>query len=119
MSENKAVLAALARDLSAARRVDIGAYFTADFRLHDPNAGAWPVGHEGARKMVDGILAFAPDLHLKALDMVEEADQVAVRWRLTGTRDGAPSTASIVAIYRFEGGRIAEDWGIAARAGWP
>jgi hypothetical protein len=26
---------------------------------------------------------------------------------------------SVVAIYRFEGERIAEDWEIAAKADWP
>jgi hypothetical protein len=26
---------------------------------------------------------------------------------------------SAVAIYRFDGNRIAEDWGIAAKAEWP
>jgi hypothetical protein len=30
-----------------------------------------------------------------------------------------PAYLSAVAIYRFEGDRIAEDWGIAAKAAWP
>jgi len=41
------------------------------------------------------------------------------RWQLTAIFDGRPFEQSIMAIYRFEEGRIAEDWGISARALWP
>jgi hypothetical protein len=30
-----------------------------------------------------------------------------------------PVHLAVVAIYRFDGDRIAEDWGIAAKAEWP
>jgi hypothetical protein len=33
--------------------------------------------------------------------------------------DGKPSELSFMAIYRFEKGRIAEDWGFAIPALWP
>jgi len=36
-----------------------------------------------------------------------------------GKKDGKPVYLSVVAIYRFDGDRIAEDWGIAAKAEWP
>jgi ketosteroid isomerase-like protein len=51
--------------------------------------------------------------------MIEEGDRVAVRWQLTATYEGGPFEQSIMAIYRFENGRIAEDWGISIRALWP
>jgi len=50
--------------------------------------------------------------------MIEEGDRVAVRWQLTATYEGRPFEQSIMAIYRFENGRIAEDWGISIRALW-
>jgi ketosteroid isomerase-like protein len=56
---------------------------------------------------------------LEILDMIEEGDRVAVRWQLTATYDGRPFEQSIMAIYRFEKGRIAEDWGISIRTLWP
>jgi ketosteroid isomerase-like protein len=40
----------------------------------------------------------------------------AVRWQLTATYEGRPFEQSIMAIYRFENGRIAEDWGISNQA---
>jgi predicted ester cyclase len=60
-----------------------------------------------------------PSARINALDMVEEGDKVAVRWLFSGKKDGRPVHLSAVAIYRFEGERIAEDWGIAAKAEWP
>jgi ketosteroid isomerase-like protein len=52
--------------------------------------------------------------------MIEEGDRVAVRWQLTATYDdGKPYERSIMSIYRFENGRIAEDWGISIPTLWP
>jgi hypothetical protein len=42
-----------------------------------------------------------------------------VRWQLTATYEGKPFQSSITAIYRFEEGRIAEDWGVTVWAPWP
>jgi len=51
--------------------------------------------------------------------MVEEGDRVAVRWRLSATRDGELFVYAMMAMYRFENGRIAEDWGVPIRGDWP
>jgi hypothetical protein len=57
---------------------------------------------------------------VEILDMIEESDRVALRLQLSGTYDdGKPYERSIVAFYRFDNGRIAEDWGIAVPALWP
>ena len=57
---------------------------------------------------------------MEILDIIEEGDRVAVRWQLTATyNDGKPYERSIMAIYRFENGRIAEDWGVASPTLWP
>jgi predicted ester cyclase len=119
MSKQKDVLLELAREISAGRTVDVEDYFTANFVLHDPNVGARLTGYEGARTMMKGVMAFAPDLKMEIVDMMEESDRVCVRWSVSGTKDGKPAAAALIAIYRFEGGRIAEDWGTGVRAAWP
>ena len=119
MSKQKDVLLRLAHDVSTSRVVDIERAFTADFVLHDPSVGAQWRGHDGARRMMEGVLSFAPDLRMDAVDMIEEGDRVAVRWSVHGTRDGETLVASLVAIYRFVDGRIAEDWGVSVRKAWP
>jgi predicted ester cyclase len=60
-----------------------------------------------------------PLIRLEILDMIEEGDRIAVRLQLTATYDSRPFEQSIMAIYRFEKGRIAGDWGISTRAIWP
>jgi predicted SnoaL-like aldol condensation-catalyzing enzyme len=118
VSPQKAVLHDLAARISASDTAGLEVLFTADFRLHDPSAPDWPTGAEGARRMISAFAAMG-DLKLSVLDAVEEGDRVAVRWRAAWTDAGETREASLIAIYRFENGRIAEDWGVSARAPWP
>jgi ketosteroid isomerase-like protein len=97
----------------------IADWFTENFRLHEPGAPTLSLGHEGASQMRARVRTLTPPVNLQILDMIEESDRVAVRWQLTATYDGKPFVQSIITIYRFENGRIAEDWGVSFRAPWP
>jgi ketosteroid isomerase-like protein len=104
----------------------ISDWFTEDFRLHEPGKPALPVGHEGARQMMEAgrqnrmRAGVQMPAKVEILDMIEEGNRVAVRWQVTATaHNGNPYEGSCVAIYRFENGSIAEDWGIIAPALWP
>jgi hypothetical protein len=108
----------IARRISAGAFEGLEQFFSTDFRLHDPNAPDWPQGGEGARLMLRKFAELGDDVRLTILDMVEHDDEVAVRWSVAWTQGGARREAAIIAIYRFESGLIAEDWGIAARAPW-
>jgi ketosteroid isomerase-like protein len=118
-SQQTDLLREIAAAINAGAAYRIADWFTEDFRLHEPAAAALPVGHAGAEQMLARLKSLAPPVSFEALDMVEEADRVAVRWQLTATHDGKPFERSIIAIYRFEKGRIAEDWGVAIGALWP
>ena len=124
MSQQKDLLREIAAATSSGAPDRIIDWFTEDFRLHEPGKPALPVGHEGARQMREGgrqtRAGLKTPIKVEILDMIEEGDRVAVRWQLTATcDDGKPYERSIMAIYRFEQGRIAEDWGIASPALWP
>jgi ketosteroid isomerase-like protein len=118
MSVQKEVLQTIAARLSGGDTAGLEDHFTDDFQLHDPATPHWPRGKDGARLMVEKFVAL-DKLRLEALDMVEENDCVAVRWRVTWVDEGETRRAAIIAIYRFEGERIAEDWGVATRSPWP
>jgi predicted SnoaL-like aldol condensation-catalyzing enzyme len=118
MSHQKQVLREIAAASNSGGPDRISDWFTEDFRLHEPGAPTLPAGHDGASQMRTRFRTLAPPIKAEILDMIEEGDRVAVRWQLTATHDGAPFEQSIVAIYRFENGRIAEDWGISVRALW-
>lgn len=129
MSQQKGLLREIAAAINSDAPDRISDWFTEDFRLHEPGEPALPVGHEGARQMREKgrqrraelrLAGLTTPLKLEILDMIEESDRVAVRWQVTATaHNGDPYQGSCVAIYRFENGRIAEDWGIVAPALWP
>jgi ketosteroid isomerase-like protein len=119
MSQQQDLLREIAAASNSGAPDRISDWFTKDFRLHEPGALALPVGHPGASQMRARFRALVPPINLEILDMVEEGDRVAVRWQLTATHDGKPFEQAIMAIYRFEGGRIAEDWGISIPKLWP
>ena len=124
MSQQKDLLREIAAATSSDTPDRISDWFTEDFRLHEPGKPALPVGHEGARQMREGgrqmRAGLKTPINVEILDMIEEGDRVAVRWQVTATaHNGNPYEGSCVAIYRFENGRIAEDWGIVAPALWP
>jgi ketosteroid isomerase-like protein len=124
MSQQKNLLREIAAAMSSGAPYRISDWFTEDFRLHEPGKPALPAGHEGARQMMEAgrqkrmRAGVQTPAKVEILDMIEQGDRVAVRWQVTPHNDN-PYEGSCVAIYRFENGRIAEDWGIVAPALWP
>jgi len=118
MPQQKELLREIARVINDNEPYRIDEWFTEDFKLVEPTKPNWPRGHEGASKLLDLFRTLTPPLKFVALDMVEEADRVAVRWQLAATHQGKPLHLASMAIYRFEEGRIAEDWGIPIRGEW-
>lgn len=119
MSRHRDFFHEVAETISANRPYPIADWFTEDFRLHDPQLPNWPVGHEGAQAMMNLFRALGEPIQVEVMDMIEDGDRVAVRWRLAATHDGEPLHSAIMSMYRFEGGRIAEDWGVSFRGEWP
>src|SRR6266581_1880099 len=118
MSQQKDLLQEIAAAINSDAPDRISDWFAEDFQLHEPGAPPRPTGHEGASQMRARLRSLTSPINLEILDMIEEGDRVAVRWQLTATHEGRPFEQSIMAIYRFEKGRIAEDWGISIRALW-
>ena len=53
MSRQRELLHEIAAAMSAGAPDRIGDWFTEDFRLHEPGKPPFPVGHEGARQMME------------------------------------------------------------------
>ena len=94
------------------------------FELLDTNF-VWHGGSQtvhgplGMKQMITGFLAGLPDLHLNIDDIMDQGDKVAMRWTAKATHTGdlmgtAPTNKSVmftgVAMGRFSGGRLAEEW---------
>lgn len=84
---------------------------TADFYDHD-GPGGKPAGVDGELKLMHGMYARMPDLHVTIEDMIAEGDKVMCRnvWRWTdpGTRKRMHFRGFV--LWRFEGDKIAERW---------
>lgn len=90
--------------------------YTEDFVGH---GGAATFTHADGVKEAKGWRSAFPDLNVNVDLMVAERDFVAVRWTArgtnTGTGNGIPATGKKVevsgtTIFRFEDGKIAEEW---------
>jgi predicted ester cyclase len=121
--ENKAIFLHFINELSKGNNAIVDEICAPDFAFHSPNFPGWPRGLEGARQLaVSGRSLFSPDAQTTIDDVFAADDKVVLRMTLRGTYIGEPKHAfpqpgerfamGIVAIYRFVGGKIVDDWGI-------
>ena len=92
---------------------------TDDVVMHHPSAPEPIRGRDQVQGFLAQFRAGMPDLRLTVEDVAEGDDAVAVRWTARGTHDadlfGIPPTGNElhirgISFFRFEDGRIAEDW---------
>lgn len=123
MSEdNKRVVRAIEEAWDAGKFDELPQYFASNFHSHAGLPGM-PQDLE-TRKMIHGMAMSAfPDRKVEIQDMVAEGDKVVVRCRTTGTNtggfpaygadaNGAKIDFEWISIYRIEGGKAVEHWGV-------
>lgn len=102
-------------------------HLTPDFVDHDPTIPGHAGDRESMRDAAIMMRAAFPDWHSTVLDLIAEGDKVVERFVASGTHlgplgDVPPSgqTASLAGInvFRVEGGRIAERWGVLDQQGF-
>lgn len=62
-----------------------------DLVAHDaegPHGGQFPGGPEGWKNEIELVRSGLPDLQVEVIEMVEEGNAIAVRWRSRGTHTG-------------------------------
>ena len=78
-------------------------------------------GAQALKQVWATLLRAYPDLHITVEDLIAEGDKLVCRNVVTGTHRGeylglAPTGRSVtyneIFIFRFQGGRIAETWGV-------
>jgi steroid delta-isomerase-like uncharacterized protein len=94
--------------------------YSPDFVCHFVVGPEWK-GVEGIKREVASHRAAFPDWNEQVDDIIAERDEVVIRFTSTGTQSGefqgiAPTgrkvTIQEVAIFRLEGGKIVEQWGM-------
>ncbi len=92
---------------------------SASFRSHTSVLD--PPNIDGLKSLVRNLHTGFPNLKVTIEDILEERDRVCVRLKVSGTQRGeymgmAPSGKSmsidVLRIFRIQGGKIVEDWGV-------
>ena len=89
---------------------------TEDFYDHD-GPGEEPTDASGDEKMMRGMYAAMPDLHLTIEDLIAEGDKVVCKnhWRWTDPSSSKKMGFHGFVLWRFEGDRIAERWATVSK----
>ena len=101
-----------ARELLAPLAAEANKIIVRDWFEH-----VWNGGHEDAAAEFGAgagarLRALLPDLRVTVDDLIAEADKVAARITIRGTRNGAGVEFHGVVFVRMEGGRIVETWDV-------
>lgn len=86
---------------------------------HDPGDPFAAEGPEDVKRLVTGLRALMPDLHITIEDVIAERDKVVSRYTATGTVTGEfmgraftgkQTRATAIQIFRIVDGKIVESW---------
>jgi ketosteroid isomerase-like protein len=89
---------------------DIDNLLSADFIRHEPEMGGGATGKKEYKQTVNRYRSSLSDFHTEVIDMIEQGDKLAFRFKTSGRRGNAPFIFEGVNILRFEGGKIVENW---------
>jgi ketosteroid isomerase-like protein len=89
---------------------DLDTLLSPDFIRHEPEMGGGTTGRKEYKQTVNRYRIGLSDFHTEAIDMIEQGDKLAFRFKTTGKRGNAPFVFEGVNILRIEGGRVVEDW---------
>ena len=94
--------------------------FTTDFMEHDPRMPEFEPGPAGVRNLVHQIREEYTNIHATVHDIFSREDKVAYRFTLsmTDVTSGEPVNVQLLAIARFVGGKMAEEWQLGVRGKW-
>jgi steroid delta-isomerase-like uncharacterized protein len=98
-----------------------------DVVTHNPIILDAPTGPDSVRGGIEMVRKAFPDLVVEVHDLVAEGDRVAASLTMTGTNEGdyrrggatgERGTIRAFFIWRVDGGKLAENWGVADRMGF-
>ena len=94
--------------------------FTPEFMEHDPRMPDFEPGPAGVRKFIRQARSEYTGIHVIVHDIFAEGDKVAYRFTLSMTDAASrePVHVQLLAITRFVGGQIAEEWELGVRGIW-
>ncbi len=119
MDENKQVARRIFEEVMNRGDFSVADQLVLDCYRHHPSPPGLPGGVQGFCAITAMYRAGFPDLQTVVEDVIGEGDRVAIRFSGTGTHDGefmgiVPTGRKIratgMAWFRFEDGKVAEEW---------
>lgn len=94
--------------------------FTPDFVEHDPRMPDFEPGPSGVKKFIRQVRSDYTDIQVTVYDIFSAEEKVAYRFTLSMTEATSrePVKVQLLAIARFVGGQIAEEWELGIRGDW-
>lgn len=94
--------------------------FSPDFVEHDPRMPDIQPGPAGVKEFIRQVRNEYPDVQARVHDIFSCGDRTAYRCTLTLTEaaSGRQVTLQVLAIARFENGKIAEEWELGVPGQW-
>jgi ketosteroid isomerase-like protein len=89
---------------------DIDNIFSPNFIRYEPGIEGGTINRDEYKKTISHYRSALADLHEEVMDVIEQGNKVAYRFRTTFKRDGATVVLEGANILRVEEGRIVEDW---------
>jgi steroid delta-isomerase-like uncharacterized protein len=93
------------------QRLDaLSEYYTHDVVYRDLSLGTETHGLGELAAFMRGAFEGSPDMRFETLDViVEGADRLAIKWRMTGTSDGATYATEGVSWLQLNDGKVADN----------
>jgi ketosteroid isomerase-like protein len=94
--------------------------FTSDFIEHDPRMPDFIPGPQGVKDFIHQVLKENTDVHVTIQDLFTSEDKTAYRFSVSMTEiaSGKPVDVQLIAITRFIGNQMAEEWQLGVRGKW-
>ena len=94
--------------------------FTPDFMEHDPRMPDFRLGPAGVKELIRQVRKEYTGIRATVHDIFSHEDKVAYRFTLsmTDAASGEPVSVQLLAIARFVGGQMAEEWQLGVRGEW-
>jgi predicted SnoaL-like aldol condensation-catalyzing enzyme len=94
--------------------------FTPDFIEHDPRMPDFEPGPAGVKRFIHQVFKENTGVHVTIHDLFCDEDKVAYRFTVSMAEvaSGKPVNVQLLAIDRFDGGLIAEEWQLSALGKW-
>ena len=89
---------------------DIDNTLSPNFIHHESGIEGGTTGRDEYKQTVSRYRNALAGFHTEAVDLIEQGDKVAYRFRTTGKRNNAPVMFEGVNILHIEGGKVVEDW---------